>query len=433
MALLKILGVAFGLAIIVGSTIGAGILRTPGAVIAHVGSSPLALLIWAIGGRYALLGAAALADLATTIPRSGGFYVFARRALGAHAGFVVGCADWFSNTAFVAYGAIALGEYAERLGFPSGTLAAAASILAFTILQIFGMRVSSRAQELTSFVKAVAFIALIAALLLAPAAPAAPAATAAAAGLTLVSVILALQLVIGAYDGWQAGMYFAGEDRDPSRNLPRAFIGGVLLVIAVYLLMNIALMRVLPLDQLASSDLPAADAAGLVFGERGALLITVLSFGSLLPLISAILLTATRILYALADDGVVPRRLAAVSTGGTPIPALLVSALLALLFLIAPSFDTIAGIAAVFAVVSYAGAFVSLLVLRHREPDLPRPFKSWGYPWTTIAVLIGALLFLGGMIVSAPRESAIATAALVGSLVLRSLGAWVPVRRFWGS
>lgn len=418
MALLRILGVAFGLAVIIGSTVGAGILRTPGAVVAQVGSGPLALLVWAIGGIYALLGAAALADLATTIPKSGGFYVFARRALGPRAGFVIGCADWLCNTAFIAYGAIALGEYAERLGFPSGRLAGACAIIGFTVVQLFGMRLSSRTQELASFIKAIAFVALIAALLLAtPAAPASMPAPASAT-LTLASIVLSLQLVIGAYDGWQAGMYFAGEDRDPSRNLPRAFIGGIVIVMAVYLLMNIALLRVLPLDRLAASELPAADAAGIVFGDGGATLITVLSLGSLLPLVSAILLTTTRILYAMADDGAAPRRLALVSSGGTPVPALAVSSMVALLFLASPTFDAIAAIAAVFAVVGYAGAFISLLVLRRREPDLPRPFRSWGYPWTTAVVLAGALLFLAGMVVAAPWESAIAFAALAAGCLL---------------
>jgi APA family basic amino acid/polyamine antiporter len=417
--LLRILGVAFGVAVIIGSTIGAGILRTPGAVVAQTGSAPVAFLIWAIGGLYALLGAAALADLATTIPKSGGFYVYARRALGKRAGFVVGCADWFSNASFVAYGAITLGEYAALLGGTSGQLPGVIAIVGFTIVQLIGMRVSSRVQEVTSFLKAVAFAILIAMLFLAtPAAAREPASTAALALPGFVAIVLALQLVIGAYDGWQSGMYFAGEDRDPERNLPRAFMTGVLLVIAVYLLMNLALMRVLPRAQLAASDLPAADAAAVVFGSGGATLITALSLGSLLPLIFAVLLTSTRILYGMAEDAALPRRLAFVNTGGTPAYALLLSGAAALAFVTTGTFNRIAGVAAFFAVVSYAGAFVSLLVLRRREPDLPRPFRSWGYPWTTIAVLAGAVIFLGGMVVSAPGESVIALGALLGAYVI---------------
>jgi len=414
--LLRILGVGFGIAVIVGSTIGAGILRTPGAVVAQVGSGRVGFLMWVVGGLYALLGAAALADLATAIPKSGGFYVYARRALGERAGFVAGCADWFSNTAFIAYGAITLGEYAVLLGAGDGRLPAVGAIVGFTILQLFGMRVSSRVQEITSLLKAVAFVGLIAMLLLAAPTAADPSAAVRTPALPgFVAVILALQLVIGAYDGWQSAMYFAGEDRQPERNLPRAFIGGTLVVIAVYLLMNAALMRVLPLATLAASELPAAEAAGVVFGDRGATLITALSLGSLLPLIFAVLLTSTRILYGMAADAALPRRLAFVSAGGTPSYALLLSAAAGLIFVTTRTFDRIAGIAAFFAVVSYTSAFVSLLVLRHREPGLPRPFRSWGYPWTTLAVLAGALIFLGGMVVSAPGESTIALAALAGA------------------
>lgn len=420
--LLRILGVAFGVAVIIGSTIGAGILRTPGAVVAQTGGAPIAFLIWVVGGVYALLGASALADLATTIPKSGGFYVYATRALGERAGFVVGCADWFSNASFVAYGAITLGEYAALLGATSGQRPGVIAIVGFTLVQLVGMRVSSRVQEVTSFLKAIAFAVLIATLFIA--APAAAREPSPAPPLALpgfVAVILALQLVIGAYDGWQSGMYFAGEDRHPERNLPRAFITGVLLVIAVYLLMNLALMRVLPVAQLAASDLPAADAAAVVFGSRGATLITALSLGSLLPLIFAVLLTSTRILYGMAAAAALPRRLAFVNAGGTPAYALLLSAAAALAFVTTGTFNRIAGVAAFFAVVSYAGAFVSLLVLRRREPDLPRPFRSWGYPWTTVAVLAGAVIFLGGMVVSAPGESLIALAALAAAYLLHTI------------
>jgi APA family basic amino acid/polyamine antiporter len=418
--LLRILGVAFGVAIIIGSTIGAGILRTPGAVVAQVGSLPVALAIWTIGGVYALLGATAVADLATTIPRSGGFYVYARRAMGREAGFVVGCADWLTNAAGVAYGTIALGDYATLLGSQHGLAIGAATMIGLAAMQLGGMRISSRVQEATSFVKACAFAVLIGVLLFA-APKAAAVAAPRIAGPAFVGIVLAMQLVVSAYDGWQSGAYFAGEDRDPARNLPRAFVGGVLVVMAVYLLMNVALLRVLPVDTLAASQLPAADAARAVFGNRAGTLITVLSLGSLVPLINAVLLTSTRVLYAMADDGLLPRPMAAVTTGGTPAPALLVSAIVSLGFIATGTFEAIAAVGAFFAVFSYGGSFLSLLVLRRREPDLPRPFRAWGYPWTTIAMLCGALAFLAGTVVSAPRESIIAAAALTTTYAVISL------------
>jgi basic amino acid/polyamine antiporter, APA family len=415
--LLRILGVAFGLAVVLGTSIGAGILRTPGPVAALAGGGSTAVLLWVAGGLFALLGASALADLATSIPKSGGFYVFAKRALGDSFGFTIGSADWFCNCTFVAYGALTVGEYVAMLvpaaaGYITGV--AAAVIVLFAALQMLGMRVSSRLQEVTSFIKAIAFIVLITGILLfAEPVVASAASTAVRAMPTFVSYVLALQLVLGAYDGWQSATYFAGEDRDPERNLPRSLIGGVLVVMTVYVLMNIALVRVLPADTLATSTLPAADAAQRLLGDRAGLAITFLSVLSPFTLVSGVLLCAPRILYAMAADGLVSRRVSFVDAGGTPVVALILSTIASLLMLISPSFEFIATVGAFFAVASYSGGFIALLVLRAREPDLPRPFPSWGHPWTTLLVLIVSLALMGGTIAGAPRESLVAVAALV--------------------
>ena len=416
--LLRILGVAFGLAVIIGGTIGSGILRTPGAVVAQLGSGWLAMAAWTAGGIYALLGASALADLVTTLPRSGGFYVFAQRALGNAIGFAVGWADWLSTCAALAYGAITFSEYLTLL-YPEagryGLLPGAAAITAFAALQLRGMRLSSRIQEITSFAKALAFVGLVILLMFAPTAPEGASLPAPSGFAALVAVIIALQLVVGAYDGWQGAMYFAGEDTNPARNLPRALIGGVLLVLAVYLLVNLAFMRVLPLSTMAVSSLPAADAAATVLGSSGTRVVIWLAALSLLPLISALLLMASRILYAMSRDGLLPPALGAVTASGTPAPALIASAVVSLGLLSVGTFDAITVVMAFFAITGYAGAFVSLLVLRRREPDLPRPFRSWGYPWTTVAVLAGALALLTGLVFSAPGEAVIAMVALAAS------------------
>jgi APA family basic amino acid/polyamine antiporter len=420
MPLLRILGVSFGLAVVIGSSIGAGILRTPGTVASLLGSGPLALLFWTLGGIYAVLGASALADLATTIPRSGGLYVFARRALGEGFGFTVGCADWFSNCASIAYGAVTVGEYTALL-VPS--LAdhliglSAAVIVFFAALQLSGMRVSSRIQEVSSFIKAIAFLILIGGLMLfaEPVTAGAKAANTTPSVPSLVAMVLTLQLVLGAYDGWQSATYFAGEDRNPARNLPRSIVGGVLIVMAVYLLMNLVLVRVLPIEVLASSTLPVADAARAWLGERGETVVTALAILSPLSLVSAVLLCAPRILYAMGSDGLIGGRVSFVDGGGTPAVALLYSTVAALAVLMTGTFESIATVFAFFAVTSYAGAFLSLLVLRAREPELARPFRSWGYPWTTAIVLAGALALLVGTIVSAPVQSAVAIAALAAS------------------
>src|SRR5207248_292532 len=206
--LLRVLGVAFGLAVTVGMTIGMGILRTPGEVAAHLPDARLFMLAWLLGGLYVLLGAVSVAELGTMLPRSGGQYVYVRHALGAYPGFIVGWSDWLSTCGTVAAVGLVIGEYAGTLVpalagrvLPVALLAAGA----FALLQWRGVRWGGGAQELTSLVKALAFAALIAVCFLysgaRPVAPDAPLSV--PTGLALAgALVLALQSVIFTYDGW---------------------------------------------------------------------------------------------------------------------------------------------------------------------------------------------------------------------------------------
>jgi len=163
MPLLRVLGVWFGVAIVVGGSIGAGILRTPGLVMAHVESPALSIMVWVLAGLFAMAAAASLAELAAAIPRSGGFYVFARRALGDDFGFVAGSADWFANCAAVAFVAVVAAEYIGIMSPGLAThqaLVASASIVAIALLLLLGTRASGRLQEAMSLVKTLAFAGL---------------------------------------------------------------------------------------------------------------------------------------------------------------------------------------------------------------------------------------------------------------------------------
>jgi APA family basic amino acid/polyamine antiporter len=233
----------------------------------------------------------------------------------------------------------------------------------------------------------------------------------------LLGFALALQLVLGAYDGWAGGVYFAGEDRAPERNLPRAILGGVLLVAAVYLAMNLALLHVLPFERLAASPLPAADAARAWLGERGAQLVTAIAALSMLPLLSGVLLVASRIAHAMASDGLLPRPLATVDRRGAPVPALVGCAGvgIALIAVSGGALNVVIGAGALLAILSYIGGFLALLVLRRREPQLQRPFRAWGAPYSTCAVLAVSVALALGAVPGAPRESLIALGLLAAS------------------
>jgi APA family basic amino acid/polyamine antiporter len=241
-------------------------------------------------------------------------------------------------------------------------------------------------------------------------------------GLTFAGVILALQAVVIAYGGWQSALYFTEEDRDPSRNLPRAMIGGVASVIVVYLLVNLALLVVLPIPDLAQSTLPGADAAAAIAGDRGKQVITVLSVVSLLPLLNAILMIGTRILFAMGRDGLLPRRTASVNAGGTPDVAIVVTIVVALLLIASGTFQTLIALASVFLAVNYCVCCLALVVLRRREPGVDRPFRAWGYPWSAGIVVVGAVVFLAGVLVndtpSAMKAAGLLAVGLIGRAVV---------------
>ncbi len=415
--LIRILGVGFGLAVIVGSTLGIGILRTPGLVAGQLPNRTAILAVWIAGGLYTLIGAACLAELGTMLPEAGGYYVYARRAFGDAVGFAVGWTDWITYCAVLGYVSIAMGEFAVLLlprlaGYEKAI--AIAALAALAALQLAGLRISSHFQEITTFVKFGAFLTVVvAAIVFAPGFPAGSGPASQAPSLS--GVIVALQSVVITYGGWQSAMYFSEEDRNPDRNLPRSMIGGVAAVILVYLLVNVALLSVLPVGDLARSTLPAADAAQVLLGGRGRAIITILSIVSLPPMLNAILMIGTRILFAMGRDGLLWRRAASVTARGTPAAAMLATTLVALALVATGTFQRLVAVVAFFLAANYVVCCLALVVLRRREPDRARPFRAWGYPWSAALVLAGAAAFVVG-------AAAGDTINAAGALALLALG-----------
>jgi basic amino acid/polyamine antiporter, APA family len=406
--LLRVLGVLFGMAVTVGITVGMGILRTPGEVARQLPHRWLFLGAWLLGGVYALFGAVSVAELGTMIPRSGGFYVFTRRALGEYPGFIVGWSDWLSTCGTVAVVALVLGEYAGLL-VPAlagrNVLVASCVTLAFALLNWRGVRWGGRSQELTSLMKTLAFAALIAACFAWGArwdagAGAPPEPPPAPVGLGLLAAaVLALQGVVVTYDGWYSTIYFGEEVEDAGRSVPRAMVVSVLLVSAVYLLFNAALLYVLPLGRLAGEEFAARAAAEAVFGPRGAAVIGVVAILSLLASVNGNTMTAPRIAYALSRDRLFWRGAGAVNRGGTPAPALALSTAVALLMIVfSGSFQRVLASLFFFFVTNYTLAYLSVFVLRRREPHAERPYCAWGYPLTTALALAGSVALLAGAV-----------------------------------
>jgi APA family basic amino acid/polyamine antiporter len=403
--LLRILGVGFGIAVGVGGTIGVGILRNPGGVASQLGSVWPIMVVWVLGGVYCLLGANYLAELATMIPEAGGFYVYARRAFGDYGGFVVGWSDWINQTLSLAYISIVFGEYAASLFAPNlagAKLIFGVSVLvAITSVNVIGLRAGSETQKITSFLKALALFGFVAACFIfggqnTPAGTSTPVAVPTGGLTSLVAVILALQLVLGTYDGWYGPIYFSEEDTNPKQNIPRSMFGGIAVIIAIYVLVNAALLYVLPMSSLAGSEFAGGDAMSLIFGSRGGQIVTVLALLSLVSIVNAVMMMTPRITFALARDGLFTKRAANVSKGGTPVFALLVTAVCAVALTVVGTFELLLAIGQFFIVVITILLIVGLFRLRRLEPDLPRPFKTWGYPYAPLVMLlISVLLFFG--------------------------------------
>ena len=397
--LLRILGVGFGIAVGVGATIGGGILRTPGEVAGYMGTAGLTAAIWLVGGLYTLLCSTSVIELATMLPRAGGWYVYSQRAFGKRVGFVAGCCDCMNQTLGTAVAAVAFGEFAAELHpalSPYVTLTAITGVLVLALLNLIGLRSGSRTQALTSFVKAVALIALVIGCFSISKSASASEATRLplhSPGV-LLGWLLAFQAVVYTYDAWYTPMYFAEEDQNPNKNLPRSMVVTVLSCGAIFLLINGALIHVLGMERLQYDKVPAADASLAVFGSYGRQVILLISIITVISCINANFLTTPRVLYGMARDRLLPSRLTAVNRGGTPAWALLLCTCVGVALILSGTLETLIAIDSVIIVAVYVSGFASLLVLRRREPSLPRPYRAWLYPWSTVCALAISLGFL---------------------------------------
>ncbi len=410
--------------------IGVGILRLPGVVAAAAGTPALIILCWSLGGLYALMGAVSVSELAAMYPEAGGFRVYARRAFGDRAGFVVGWIDWLASVATLAYAAVTAVDFAGTL-WPAVTryesLAAIAILAVFTAMHSAGLRMGSTITSVVSVAIGISLLFLVVGCFIVPVTPpvgpdravAGAAHLFSAAG--LLALVPAIRAILTAYDGWYAPIYTAEESVDAARTLPRAIIGATVLVVLLYLTINVALLRVLPVRELAASKLPVAAAAQAVLPRGSDVLMIALSILITLSLINSNAITGPRVLFSMGREGWVSPRAAAVSAGGTPYVALAATMLTSSLMILTGSFNQLIALFAVLILLYYAAAFLAVFTLRRRSPELPRPFRAIGYPISTAVVLAGTLCFLAAAIIQDWRS---------GVTALLFLSACVPAYAF---
>jgi len=397
----KSLGLSFNIAVLIGGTIGVGILRAPGSIAQMLDNYWLIILCWLFGGFYILVGVNSYAELATMLPKAGGSYNYIKRAFGAYAGFISGWFDYIANATPPAFYCIVISEYIVTL-FPSlanlTTAIAIAFLVGFTLLHVGGVKNGSYLQQLTSVIKVICFVTLIVACFM-------------YSGLKfnpiekdtpffemglLFGFFKSLQLVIGTYDGWNCVCFFSEEDENPSKNVPKSLYTGATIVIVLYVLINIAFFKVLPVVSLANSPLVASDVAKVVFGNNGSIIVTIIAIFSLISILNAYMMIPARILFGLSRDGFFTKKATIINKGGTPVVTLIISSLLALLLICIGSFEVLFSFGTFMTVIVWGLAYCSLIKLRNKEPNLPRPYRSWLYPWSTLFMILATLALLIG-------------------------------------
>lgn len=397
----KALGVGFGIAILVGSTIGVGILRTPGTIAGLLDNYWLIIACWLLGGVYILIGAGTYAELATMLPKAGGSYNYIKRAFGNYAGFLTGWFDYINNTLAPALFCIVISEFLVVL-FPNlesqTTIIAISLLIGFTVLHATGVKSGSIMQQITSVIKVLFFVGFIVACFMYSGVKISPIENHSSIVTTglFIGFFKSLQMVLGTYEGWSSGCFFAEEDENPSKNIPKSLYTGAIVVILLYVVINVAFLYVLPVTALANSPLAASDVAKVVFGENGATIVTVIAIFSVLGILNAYMMIPARILFGLSRDGFFIQKGTTINKGGTPIVTLLISFVISFVLICVGTFEILFTLGAFMAVIVWGFAYAALIKLRITEPDLPRPHKSWGYPYTSVVMIIFSVaLFLG--------------------------------------
>lgn len=426
-SLKKVLGVVFGVAIVVGSTIGSGILVNPGSIAAMLPNYWVICGCWLLCGLFILFSASSYAELNVLIPKEGGPYNYVKQAFGNYPSFIIGWFECMNNTVAPAFFCFAIARFVKLL-FPSFPLSNAvtgvATLAIVTGINLTGVKAGSRFQELTSFIKVLLFVLLVAACFLygnpanINAAGSKPFADMITSTGYFFLFINTFQLIIGTYSGWWGVSFFAEEDANPSKNVPRSYFLGIVIIMAVYVLVNAAIFYVVPMPVAAKSPLVAADAANIIFGKKGLVIITVFSILSLISTLNALVMTVPRILYGLGRDGFFIRQATKVNKGGSPFVSMLGAFAVQAVLIFISSFEELFKLAALSNVLITVFTLLSLIRLRKKWPHKERPYRAWGYPYTTVICLLIYSAFLIGFCFSDRKSAIIMLCIIILSLPL---------------
>jgi APA family basic amino acid/polyamine antiporter len=429
----RTLGLRDLILIVVGTVIGSGIFLVPSTVLRQTGGDvSVALLVWAVAGVLSLLGALTFAEMGAARPDAGGLYVYIRDAFGPLPAFLYGWTAFFViGSGSVATLAVAFTGYLRQLVPVSPVAAKVVAVVVIAIIMavnVRGVRQGADVQNVTTAIKAGAIVVMsILLLALGGGATAAPfVGVAGPSGGSLFSGVgLAMIGVLWAYEGWQYVTFSAGEAANPQRTFPRAIVLGTVLLIAIYLLANVAYLAALGTTGVMASERVAADAVSAVLGPAAGKVIAAVILVSMFSAANGITLTAPRLYYAMARDRVFFAKLAEVHPRfGTPAFSIVVSSVWAMLLAVTGTFEQLLTYVVFVAWIFYAFGGLAIFAYRRRQPDMPRPFRTPGYPLTPLLFVASAAAIVLNTIVSQPTR-----ASLGLSLVLLGVPAFYVWRR----
>jgi len=424
--------------IVVGTVIGSGIFLVPHDMILRVGRPSWVFAVWIFGGLLTLAGALSYAELAAAIPEAGGEYAYLREAYGPLWGFLYSWTQmWVAKSGSIAtlatgffyylanfYPALdsvfyrvplPLGPHGAPLDLHWGQLFGIGLIAALAWLNYFGVKLGGDVQVAVTTVK----VMLIGAIIVAGLGFGSPraAAPAAAAPLTAAGFFAALVAALWAYDGWNNVAMVASEVRDPQRNLPRALIGGTLGVIAIYLLANAAYFRVLSPAEAAASPRVAGEMMRRILGAAGAGGVSIAAMISIFAALNGSILSGSRVPYAAAREGYFFRAIGRVdSRHRTPGVSILALCAWSALLVLSGGYRQLFTYVIFSSWILYGMATAGVIVLRIKRPDLPRPYRTIGYPAVPILFISVACVFIISTLWDSPRESLMGLALILMGL-----------------
>ena len=416
------LGVPTATAVVIAAMVGSGVFTTLGFQVAEIRSTFAVMMVWLVGGVIALCGALTYGELGAALPRSGGEYHLLRRVYTPALGFLSG---WVSATVGFAgpsaLAAMALASYTATFipGIPENHLAAGV-VLGFSLIHASSLQVGTTFQNLLTVLKVGLILGFVGAAFTVDQVPGITfwPQTGDVGLITGPAFAVALIFVSYAYTGWNAAIYVAGEIKQPSRTLPRSLLLGTLAVTALYMLLNYVFLRTVPMDELAGQIEVGFLAGVQIFGEAGGQTTAAIIAGLLASTVSAYIFLGPRILMVMGEDMPALTWLSVKSQRGLPVNAFVFQTLVTLALIYTSTFDQVMLYASILLIANSTLAVAGVYVLRMNEPNLPRPYRTWGYPVTPAVFLAVNIWTLMYVLQTRPFESFVGLVILGVGLTL---------------